>query len=1246
MKIWRRNSRRFSPDRSGLDGRVRMAFFLVIAALLASLAPAFGADVSAFVERVGNAFDARYPATITPQTTPPTAIISQTIKSVNRMRYFNNRIYLGMGVTTTSIKASPMDCWSLDLAQDAFVKDGMVFEELIDQLRVFNGRLYMNGRDGMGQGDFHRLDPVKGWQTFKIGPDAHYFDIMESNGVIYSNYGDGTLPILVYSTDDGATFSQLTLGTSGAGADFFEFKGKLYDTINKVAAAAVPFIFRINGAGSVTAVQQDYSTFFQNTSAQVLPKEFINLNDTLGVFIGAGSVGGNNAIFTTTDVEAPNSAVAQANPAGLPAGSSNIGLGAQTLRKYDNKIYATYNFTNVGNSTIWIALLESADGLSWTEKFRFSTGSRARSMERAPNGDFYFGSFGTATSGITETAPPGDIWRVRHEIVDAAPSLPSLPLVGLSADKLTIYESSGNNLSLRIRRAGSTTGSLTVKYSTSGTAVAGTDYTALSGTAVIPANAASVDVTIPILVNPATTGQRTLVVNLTADAAYAISTPSSMTFTISDETAGGSALPLDGLALWLKADQGVTSAGDGTVSSWADQSGRGYVASQSTTSQKPHLVTGSNGRPALQFDGNDWLNIGPINAEAYYAAVYFAPSSSIASAASSQTLVNFMSFAQGGGSGLYLGSGQDNTFSGSQLIGVYDQAVVGNAVITATGHLVEMSQTNFPFLPTNAMEFRLDGSLPANTSVGVASTYRKITPNCDAVKIGTTDGLVQFFSGTISEIVIYKRPLSVAEVAAVQSYFSHRYASANQLPVAGADVVTRNPSAGITAPVAALLANDSDPEGAAISILGVGSPQPAGASVSLNGNSVTYTPPAGNNANGSFTYQLSDGIDIVTGVVTVMVNNTAPTAGSDAVQRNSKQDAVISFGTVLANDSDADLDPLTVSAVTSPTAHGAVVTLEAGAIRYHPPTGFNGTDTFQYTISDGRGLTATAQVTVTVANAAPAAGGDFGNTAVGKSLTMTIASLLANDVDPDDDAISFTSAPSRTVNGGTLRVSVSSGQIIYIPPSGFSGSDHFQYTITDARGLSSLGTVTISVQVLNVPPTPGADMFTRQADKPISILFSQLLANDSDPDLDYPLTVVAVMGRSPAGAKILLGSSGVTYTAPGGFNGNDTFSYTIRDARGAMASATVAIKVGVSPSIAHSGGPLPESLKLKAGLGTNGVGVHATALPGAVLQIESASDFDNWEAAGLIRAGQDGVAYFEEAAEGAGRFFRVTTVKP
>ena len=91
--------------------------------------------------------------------------------------------------------------------------------------------------------------------------------------------------------------------------------------------------------------------------------------------------------------------------------------------------------------------------------------------------------------------------------------------------------------------------------------------------------------------------------------------------------------------------------------------------------------------------------------------------------------------------------------------------------------------------------------------------------------------------------------------------------------------------------------------------------------------------------------------------------NNSPTANDDSAQTTSGTAVSIN---VLANDTDADGDTLTISAVNTP--QNGTAEIVSSSIVYTPGTGFTGTDTFEYTVSDGNGGTDTATVTVTVSS--------------------------------------------------------------------------------------------------------------------------------------------------------------------------------------------------------------------------------------------------------------------------------------
>ena len=67
---------------------------------------------------------------------------------------------------------------------------------------------------------------------------------------------------------------------------------------------------------------------------------------------------------------------------------------------------------------------------------------------------------------------------------------------------------------------------------------------------------------------------------------------------------------------------------------------------------------------------------------------------------------------------------------------------------------------------------------------------------------------------------------------------------------------------------------------------------------------------------------------------------------------------------VLANDYDKDGDPLTIIAITQPRVAAVVIGAGGKSLTYIPGSRCFSTDTFTYTISDGRGGTATATVTL------------------------------------------------------------------------------------------------------------------------------------------------------------------------------------------------------------------------------------------------------------------------------------------
>jgi YD repeat-containing protein len=194
-------------------------------------------------------------------------------------------------------------------------------------------------------------------------------------------------------------------------------------------------------------------------------------------------------------------------------------------------------------------------------------------------------------------------------------------------------------------------------------------------------------------------------------------------------------------------------------------------------------------------------------------------------------------------------------------------------------------------------------------------------------------------------------------------------------------------------------------------------------------------------------------------ITTTRVANRVPVAVADSAGINASAYVDIQ---VRANDSDPDGDPITVSAVSAVSGGGTAAILGGGAyVRYTAPAS-GGTKTFTYTLSDGRGGSASAMVTinVTAVNHNPVADDDTGSTTAGASTPIYVT---ANDTDPDGNGLTVSSVGSPS--GGYAYVGPGGAYVIYTAPSAV-GQYSFTYTISDGNGGSASATVYVDVSNL------------------------------------------------------------------------------------------------------------------------------------------------------------------------------------
>ena len=183
--------------------------------------------------------------------------------------------------------------------------------------------------------------------------------------------------------------------------------------------------------------------------------------------------------------------------------------------------------------------------------------------------------------------------------------------------------------------------------------------------------------------------------------------------------------------------------------------------------------------------------------------------------------------------------------------------------------------------------------------------------------------------------------------------------SVNDIPVADDATYSTNQDT----PVAIILVANDPVEGDPLTYMVVANP--ANGVLSGTPPNLTYTPNAGFSGSDSFSFKANDGIDdsntaIVS--ITVVATNAAPTANDDTASSAIDTPTTIN---VLANDTDPDMDSLSVTSVT-PDGNGSAVINANNTITFTPNVGFVGTATLTYTISDGNDGIDDATVVISV----------------------------------------------------------------------------------------------------------------------------------------------------------------------------------------------------------------------------------------------------------------------------------------
>ena len=309
---------------------------------------------------------------------------------------------------------------------------------------------------------------------------------------------------------------------------------------------------------------------------------------------------------------------------------------------------------------------------------------------------------------------------------------------------------------------------------------------------------------------------------------------------------------------------------------------------------------------------------------------------------------------------------------------------------------------------------------------------------------------------------------------------------------------------------------------------------------------LTYRPNANFNGSDSFTFLADDGIAISnTATVSITINaiNDAPVASNSSFNID-----IGSFGAGTVTASDAEGATLTYSLVQGASNGSLVFFSSSGEFIYTHKTGFTGADSFRFRANDGTSDSNTATVTFNVgefSNDAPVANGQIISTDedTAKSITLTAT-------DEENNVLTF-SIVTQPTNGTLSRTS--EGVYLYTPNLNFNGADSFTFRANDGTANSNTATVSITVnQVFDVPVANPQSVSTSE-DTAVNITLS-----GSDPETAQLNFTVKTQ---PTNGTLLGTAPNLIYTPNAGFNGSDSFTFTVFDPDFESLPATVSISV-------------------------------------------------------------------------------------
>ena len=387
----------------------------------------------------------------------------------------------------------------------------------------------------------------------------------------------------------------------------------------------------------------------------------------------------------------------------------------------------------------------------------------------------------------------------------------------------------------------------------------------------------------------------------------------------------------------------------------------------------------------------------------------------------------------------------------------------------------------------------------------------------------------------------------------------------NQPPYAVNDIIELDEDTSINTNI---ISNDVDPENSTLTLSSIVTRPANGVLTSQSDGQITYTPNANFHGKDIFTYEIIDDENNTSKAdvsITVKNVNDAPAAKSDSFNLEIDNTLTTTQGALIANDFDLDGDFLFVeiTPVTQPL-YGTLQLNSDGSFIYTDNGSFVNSDSFQYKVTDNKGGTSVAEVTLLTSgqDITPVAVNDAFEIDEDTTLIIELAkSILSNDTDPNNLTLTLSDALIKPTTHGQLNLAVD-GTFTYIPNTNYYGIDSFQYEIENTLGEKSQAYVSITVNSVADIPTANNDSYQTDEDITLNIDANEgLLTNDSDTDGGSLTVNLSPVVDAQQGSLSLNADGSFSYTPNNNFYGLDTFTYQIINNKGNTTTAQASITI-------------------------------------------------------------------------------------